>query len=286
MDLPRLKLLIADDEVHIRTGLQVGIDWDALQIEKVFTARDGSEAFELCKKHRIELVITDVKMPGLNGIELGKQLTGFYSPVKILIMSGYAEFNFAKEALKIGAVDYMLKPVNIDELIARIKEMQSEIYTEISVKRAHGNAAAGKLEHEDMMSANIDSKGLFYHQKHFGDDSRLSIVKNTFHPMVLMSIDYINLNYNKKISVESIAKYVDKSCNYFSSNFKKSIGMSFTDYLNLVRITMAKSMLKNTTLMTYEISDHVGFNDYKYFSAVFKKFENCTPSVYRTRNSQ
>jgi two-component system response regulator YesN len=266
MSLPELKLLIADDEVHVRTGLCVAIDWKALQIGKVFAACDGGEALDLCIKHRIELVVSDIKMPGLSGIDLGRRLTEIYRPVKILLISGFAEFDFAKDALKIGVVDYLLKPVNIGELVSCVTRMRDEIYAELSVREIFPDR---------------ERKGIEYHQKVFEHDERLDIERNQFNPIILEAIDYINNHYDEKIAVDSVAGHIGVSCNYFSGSFKSEIGMAFTDYLNHIRITHAKRMLKNTMLHVCEISDHVGFNDYKYFSTVFKKLEGCSPTEYR-----
>lgn len=122
-----MKLLIADDEMQIRTGLAEGIDWEALGITEVITAENGIEALELGKEKKPEIILTDIRMPGINGLELGKQITEEYQPVVIIILSGYSDFEYAKEAIKMGAFDYLLKPINIENLIQRVSNAREEI---------------------------------------------------------------------------------------------------------------------------------------------------------------
>ncbi len=93
--------------------------------------------------------------------------------------------------------------------------------------------------------------------------------------------EYIQQNYFRDITLEEVAELVQKSPNYFSHIFKKVIGVSFSEYLNRIRITEAKKLLRTGNLMAYEIADKVGFQDYKYFNQVFRKLEGCSPSEYR-----
>ena len=259
-----IRLLIADDEINIRMGLKMGVDWAACGVTEVLTARDGEEALRICTEQHIELVLADVRMPGMTGLDFSKQLN--YSPLRIIIMSGYAEFSYAQEALRLGATDYLLKPVNIEHLSRLVSRLVSEIEAQEVSEDVLGSAA---------------SSGLKRHQELFGQHQDLNIRKNSFSPMLLRALDYINLHYGERISVEDVARYVDKSNNYFSSHFKKSMGISFVDYLNMIRVEHAKRMLRQTACMTYEIAERVGYNDYKYFSTVFRRIAGVSPSEYR-----
>lgn len=264
-----IKLLIADDETNIRLGLQTGIDWQELGIDRVFAARDGQEAYRLCMEYKIELVLTDIRMPGLDGLELGRRLN--YEPLRIVIMSGFADFDYAHDAIKLGAVDYLLKPVNIQALKELIQKLVAQI---ISVK----NAA--------MALGEEGSFGLKMHQVIFGRDPTLNLSENSFSPLLVRAFAYINERYADRITVEDVARHLGKSNNYFSSCFKRSTGTSFVDYLARVRIEHARRMLRTTSMMTYEIADKVGFYDYKYFSTVFKRIVGCSPSAYRKKMEQ
>ena len=109
--------------------------------------------------------------------------------------------------------------------------------------------------------------------------------KETRKHAIREAVYYIHQNYHQNISVEKVALHVDKSNNYFSYLFKKEMGMSFVEYLNRIRIDKAKELLNTSTYKTYEISELVGFSDYKYFSSVFKKVEGVSPTQYKNNKS-
>lgn len=127
-----MKLLIVDDEIQIRTGLAEGIDWEEVGVSEVETSENGIEALEYCQINQPEIVLTDICMPGLSGLELGKQIVEMYAPVKVIILSGYSEFEYAKEAVRLGAFDYLLKPIHIPDLMKCVIQAQKAIEKERS----------------------------------------------------------------------------------------------------------------------------------------------------------
>jgi len=263
-----IRLLIADDEVQIRNGLRTGVDWKAVGIDSLYVAKDGLEAYRLCEQHRIELILADVRMPGIDGLELANRLT--YLPHKIVIISGFADFGYAQSAVKFGAEDYMLKPVNIAELTELMRRLVREVQAEKCIMRADGGEAREAM-----------SPGLVSHQRFFGRDAHLDLARNAFDSTLLRTLDYINCHYDEKLTVEDVAGYIGKSNNYFSTSFRKATGYTFVDYLTRLRIEHAKKLLRATSMMTYEIAEKVGFGDYKYFSIVFKRMLGCAPTEYR-----
>ena len=154
-----MKILIADDEQHIRNGLKSSLDWKRLKISEVFTAEDGEEALAVCRREKPEIILTDIRMPGIDGLELAKKATESCGAKKVLIMSGYSEFSYAQTALRIGAVDYLLKPIRLDELectlvriVNSIQEEQkkeelfySDIWKEIVAGRVPGKKEEKKI---------------------------------------------------------------------------------------------------------------------------------------------
>jgi two-component system response regulator YesN len=256
--------MIADDEVHIRMGLSSTIDWTTVGIAEVFTARDGEEAYKLCEEHKIEVILTDIRMPGMDGLEMAKRL--HYSPFKVIVMSGYSDFEYTKRAILQGVSDYLLKPINVDHLKDVVAKAISQLEAAI---------------HEEQISVSPSSKGLSAHQQFFANDPMLSLAEKNFDAFTLKSFEYVNNHYPERVTVESIANYLGKSKNYFSSMFKKKTGYSFVDYLAMVRLEHAKVLLRTTTFMTYEIAEKTGFTDYKYFSTTFKRYTGSTPSDFR-----
>lgn len=118
-----IKLLLADDEQIIRKGIRDAIDWETLDVELCAEAMDGSEALELIRYHQPEIVISDIKMPYKTGIDMMKEAKELFPDISFLFISGYDEFSYAQKALKLGAADYILKPIDPEYLNERIKEV-------------------------------------------------------------------------------------------------------------------------------------------------------------------
>ena len=125
-----MKALIVDDEMHIRNGLQKSVKWRELGIEQIFTAEDGREALAVCLKEKPEILITDIRMPGMDGLTLAQAAIDKAKVKKVVILSGFSEFEYAKTAIRLGVVDYLLKPVKLEELSVLLKRMVEEIRLE------------------------------------------------------------------------------------------------------------------------------------------------------------
>jgi two-component system response regulator YesN len=266
----RIQLLIADDEVQIRNGLKFGINWKSIGIETVYIAQDGLQAYQLCEENKIELVLTDIRMPGIDGLELAARLT--YHPCHVVIITGFDDFSYAQNAIRSHVRDYLLKPVKIPELMECVGNLVKEIQAEKCIYQ---------MNNEKTLSCPYP--GLASHQKFFGKDMMLDLANNNLNSTILLSLDYINCHYNEKIGVEDVARHINKSKNYFSTSFRRATGYPFVQYLTILRIENAKRLLLTTSLMTSEIAGKVGFGDYKYFSIIFHHLVGCAPSQFRKK---
>lgn len=130
-----IKMVIADDEWLIREGLQYGIDWAALGIEVVGAAADGYEAIALIKMEAPHLLVTDIRMPGLDGLELIGAAKDMNPNLKSIIISGFGEFEYAQKALKIGADDYLLKPIVDEDLMDTVNRLVCQVKIEEQEKQ-------------------------------------------------------------------------------------------------------------------------------------------------------
>lgn len=283
--MKQLNLLIVDDEPNIRLGLKEGVDWQSAGINHVYSAEDGSEALALCEKKQIDIVISDIKMSGIDGMELGARLAVLYPEIKIILLSGYAEFDYARRAIKFGAAEYMLKPVKIPEILGCVKKLAEQINLEARARNEHEkqqrtNEIRDLLDSQGLKDKEMkNSEGLLKHESIFGKGSQDT--GKPYSPMIILSLNYIYTHSHENITVDDVATFLKKSNNYFSSQFKKEMGLSFVEYLSRLRIEEAKVLLSQTTMMTYEIAERVGFNDYKYFSVVFRNTTGKSPSQYR-----
>lgn len=131
-----MRLLIVDDEANIREGLSKTIDWSSIGIDYVDCAKNGIEALKFVKQTAPDILLTDIRLPGMDGLELAENVTRLYPKTRILLLSGYADFSYAKQAISIGVDEYLVKPVNINDLIEKIKILVEEIAHNDSVPPA------------------------------------------------------------------------------------------------------------------------------------------------------
>ena len=279
------KLLIADDEGVILKGLSAYIPWDAVGCEVVGTAKDGQEAIDLIKECRPDIVITDIKMPRKSGIDVAKYIHENCPGVKVIILTGFAEFEYARSALLFGVSDYELKPVSKNKLLASVKKLTAEI------DEQRNNAHQGKSGMAPYIGKLYDIENHLRERDYrAGRQSASSLLaslndlmnsESHVSPHVGKALRYINENYNENISLETIAASAMVDPSHLSRTFKKETGEGVTDYINRVRIEKAKELLAFTDMLAYEVAEEVGFKDPAYFSLVFKKTTGSSPKEFR-----
>lgn len=247
-----IKAVIAEDEKRIREGLIGAIPWGELGFEVAGAAANGVLALELVLSVKPRLLITDIRMPKMDGLELLKEARGADPRLKVLILSGYDEFAYAQRALKYGAFDFLVKPVSDEEFCAALERVRAAIREEDDALLP---SAVRRAADVDPAAAN--------------------------HRLLRQVEAYVEKHYRRDLSVREAAEHVGLSPNYFSHLFKKARGMGFTDYLNSVRVAAACRLLEGSGLKIYEIAEEVGFTDYKYFSTVFRRITGEPPTRYR-----
>lgn len=125
-----LKVLITDDEIQIRRGLRMKVDWEEEGFEIVEEASNGQEAIELLQNINVDVVITDMRMPIMDGVELAKRCQQEFPHVKVIVLSGYSDFEYVRNSMKQGVKDYLLKPVAPDELVETLRKIHKEVEEE------------------------------------------------------------------------------------------------------------------------------------------------------------
>ena len=252
------KVLIAEDEDIIRKGLAYTIDWLSIGYVLAGEAANGEEGIEKIIELKPDVVIADIMMPKVNGIEmirLAREKVKFES----IILTSYTEFEFARQAIELQAYDYLLKPVDVDVL----KKTMRKLYD--------------KMEQDS-------KKELLYRQTNQGMNiGLLSCSESYENPYVRKAIEILKSRYMDKLSLESISEEIEVSASYLSRKFKEETGLTYLDFLNQYRVQQAIKLLDEGIYKVYQVSDRTGFTDYKHFCTVFKRYTNTSPTEFIKR---
>lgn len=239
--MKKLRVLLVDDEIMIREGFKRLFKWEEHDCEVVGEAADGMEALTQIDLLQPDIVIMDINIPIMNGLKV-IQLSRIKHPeMAFIIVSGYDDFSYCREALRLKITDYILKPVNYDEFGTCIDNLK------ISMFESRTTDEAAALEESTIIGI------VRYMQEHLAEEISLNVLSEEFH----------------------------LSAQYISQLFKSEIGVNFLAYLTNIRMEKAKKLLLSTTFSIAEISEKCGYGDYRVFTKVFKKTEGITPSQYR-----
>ena len=258
-----INLLIADDEDIIRKGL-LSIDWSSICVQVVANVSNGHEAFEILQSEIIDVVILDIRMPGLDGIELSKFIYEHEMCTRVVLLSGHQDFDYARSAIRYNVSQYILKPSSPNELLEAVRNASEQ-----AEKRRQSDMRLRLLE------AELGKRQLIM------DKNNIVLGEFDRTPITQRILEYISVNYTKSISLSSMSKELFYSPVYLSKVIKKDTGYTFLETLNAVRVHSAAKKLREDKQVLADIAESVCLNDPRYFSFVFKKYFGITPSLYR-----
>lgn len=238
------KIFLADDEIWVIMGLKKLIEKIGAPFQVVGEASNGVMALEEIEKKKPDVLITDIRMPGMDGLELMKEIRKKKLDTKVVLVSGYAEFDYAQKAIRMGAVDYLLKPVEA-ETFAKVLENLEKMLDE----------CGGKQEEQPEEILNS------------------SALENI--------VEEIQARYNENITLTGFSEKHNISVGHLSNLLKERLGMSFSEYITAKRVQKAKELLADERLSVEKVANEVGYKDYFYFTKVFKKAVGISPSKYR-----
>lgn len=239
--MKKLRVLLVDDEIMIREGFKKLFDWEAHECVVVGEAADGMEEITKIDEEQPDIVIMDINIPIINGLKVIQLSRVKYPSMAFVIVSGYDDFSYCREALRLQITDYILKPVNYEEFGSCIDQLKISLYN-------------NEVKEKPVVKKERVITGITkYMQEHLSEDVSLHILSEEFH-----------LNSQ-----------------YISQLFKNEIGVNFLTYLTNIRMEHAKKLLLSSSLSIAEVSEQSGYGDYRVFTKVFKKSEGITPSQYR-----
>lgn len=241
-----IKLLVADDEDTIRNGIAKYIQLHTDRFDKIYLAANGQEAVDIIFRDKPDILFLDVQMPVMTGIEVMREANRAGILPYTMILSAYEEFRYCQQALRLGAKEYLLKPVRSSDILQMANHAVDQLF-----------GKAGERETEITEERNR---------------------------LVEQAKEYVEEHYYENLMLADVAQKVGISSGYLSTLFQRQMAKGFVDYLNEVRIEHACTYLRQNYLKVYEIAYRVGFKDEKYFSKVFKKVTGQSPSEYQKQN--
>jgi two-component system response regulator YesN len=254
-------IMVVDDEKLVREVIAGALDWASYGVKVVKAAANAPEALDYLERagrneegfENVNLMLADVRMPVISGIELIRRVSREYPDVRSIVISGYAEFDYAREALRCGAKDYLLKPISEDTLMEAVLRQKNEREKEELLRQTGESAPAGESVHFSSTVSRI-----------------ISIVNNEI--------------ANENLSLKWIsANRMFLNENYLGKLFQKETGKKFSTWLLEKRMATAMALMaENPDIQIQQVADETGYgNNSQYFSIAFKKYSGKTPSEYK-----
>lgn len=257
------RVLIADDEPIERTVVSKTIQkYFSGQLE-VVQAVNGREAVRLFEEKKCHIALLDIEMPGVNGLEAAERIREKNKDCSIVFLTAFDEFSYAKRAISVKALDYLLKP-SVDEELVAVLEEAIRIAGE-----AEGHGKEKQAENTGAVTAEHETSA-----ENTAENLRMNAVAEGIR-------GYIEEHYMEDISLQTAASAMNYSDAYFCKIFKQCFDKSFIVYLSEYRVEKAKKLLADVVINIKDISQEVGYRDSNYFAKVFKRVVGVTPTEYR-----
>ncbi|WRS28509.1 response regulator [Oscillospiraceae bacterium MB08-C2-2] len=248
------KIIVADDEPMTCSVVSQLIFCHFPQAVVPVVAANGRQAVEKAVEYQASVVILDIEMPLLNGIEAGKEIRKALPDCQIIYLTAYAQFEYARQAIVLGATAFILKPIVENELVSAIYQALQKVEAN---PMAFSQSECFSTPQEEAMSCEHTDR------------------------LAATARKYIDEQYAKDLTVKSIAHRLNITPNYFNRIFRQSYHISCMDYIINLRISQSKELLENPVLRIREISALVGYEDANYFAKLFRKKVGVTPTEYR-----
>ena len=249
-----IKVLIIDDEPMQRQGIVRLTPWDDFGAEVIGAAGSGMEGILLAREHHPDVLIVDIKMPGLSGLDVIARLREELD-AEYIILSGYGEFEYAQQAIGLGVCAYLLKPVDDEELAG-------------AMKLAAGHIAERRMHLHD--ASEVQDPHAFLHLPK----------EEPIRGYLLHAMRYMEEHMAEPITVREVADELGLSMSYLHKLFARC-GTSFSAYLTECRLRRAGKMLREGDEKIYAVAAACGYQDTRYFSKIFQKHMGVKPTEYR-----
>lgn len=261
------KVAIIDDEPLIVEGLSKTMAWEKWNCLVAGTAGDGKDGMTLIREKRPDIVITDINMPKMDGLKMIAGLKSEFPDMQLIILTGYREFEYARQAIELGVSRFLLKPSKMSELEEAIETVTRRL---------------DQMRMPAMGFAAEDAEALENAQTQ--TEAEENSEANSF--IVNNALEYIRSNSQEKLRLSDVADQVYVSQWHLSKLLNKHTGKTFSDLLNGARMDRSKELLKDPALRICDVAEMVGGQDLAHFSRVFKKMEGMSAGEYRNTHGK
>jgi YesN/AraC family two-component response regulator len=260
------RLVIVEDDYLIRTGLGNMFPWNNVGFDVVGCFENGKEALDYIQSHPVDIVLSDIRMPVMSGLDLARELSRLNPTIYIVFLSAFEDFSYAQQAIEYGARKYLIKSTKYDDLISTFQKIKTDfdqrestrniavpLSSDLSVLLPEGSAAETPPEPESRSASSMKVERILL---------------------------YIQKNY-KTVTLQNTADQIKVSPVYMSRFFKEKTNTLFVDYVTAVRMNKAAELIRTSDYKLYQISEMVGYSNPKNFSRAFKHYFKVSPQEYR-----
>lgn len=248
------KVLIAEDDEAVRYVYSRMKIWNECGFKLEKQVSDGREAIDTLESENFDLILTDIRMPWIDGIELLKKIRESGRDTEVIFVSTYNDFEYARQGLILGAFDYILKPVKADKLKKVLerakKKLDDKNYADIAE-----TCVKSAFDYFNMTKDSVFGEHLFSYLSSLG----------------------INIT-----TMEDIAENFEISKDYFGKLFKQNFRIHFNQFYSVLKIEYSKALIRNYNYKAYEISEILGYSSRDYFTKVFREITGITPTEYKS----
>lgn len=260
----KLSVCIIEDEPLMRDYLCNNLEKIHSDFHVTAFAANGNEAMDILSSNSFDLILSDIKMPGYSGLEVAESLRKNEDETPIILITGYDDFAYAKSAIRLDVSDYLLKPLNDNELRDALEKIKVQI-----LKRRQSITLPENLTPENLAQLIAEK---FAAESNNSED--FDIIKS--------AVDYITQHFCENMSQADVADAIGVSPSYLSGLFHEGTGESYSQFIKRLRMTKAAALLKSQPSMTINvIAESVGYFSDKHFMSVFKNYFGMTPNDYR-----
>lgn len=258
------RVLIVEDEDLVRRGLSLLTHWNEYDMKLIGEAKNGSEGLDMAIKLRPDIILTDIRMPVMSGIEMIDAIQKTYCPA-FIILSAYSDFEYAQKALKMKVTDYLVKPFSDYDLELSLKNAVDTI-----IENKNRQVISQKLA--SISNSTLATFNQYLSKHHTSKNSNFEKVLGIIHQ-----------RFFENLSLKQIGDELLVSESYLTKLFKEESGYTFHDYLTQYRMKKACDYLSDNQIKIYEVADKIGFKDQRYFSVIFRKYVGMTPMQFKEK---